>query len=137
MDVFDEQVIDIGLTVIGYLAAAGLGMLLYSVMAGRRRSAPTPIEAQEVVTGSRRSEAACGVDVQYVDLRARQSSALPSRVQSVSHKPTIGVESRRDRPEIIRLARQMLKAGTPAEMVRRTLPISDAELALLQSAIAQ
>lgn len=137
MDVLNEQVIDIGLTVIGYLAAAGLGMLLYSVMAGRRRSAPALIEVQEVVTGSRRSEAACGVDVQYVDLRARQSTTLPSRASSVSPKPTVGVESRRDRPEIIRLARQMLKAGTPAEMVRRTLPISDAELALLQSAIAQ
>jgi hypothetical protein len=137
MDVLNEQVIDIGLTVIGYLAAAGLGMLLYSVMAGRRRPAPAPIATQEAVTESRRSEAARGVDVQYVDLRARQSDTVTSRAPSVSLKPTIGVESRRDRPEIIRLARQMLKAGTPAEMVRRTLPISDAELAFLQSAIAQ
>jgi len=137
MDVLNEQVIDIGLNVIGCLAAAGLGMLLYSAVAGWRRSVLAPIEVQEAVTGPRRSEAACGVDVQFVDLRARQSNSLPARVQSVSHKLSPGVESRRDRPEIIRLARQMLQAGTPAEMIRRTLPISDAELAFLQSAIAQ
>ena len=137
MDVLNEQVIDIGLRVIGYLVAAGLGMLLHSAVAGRRRSAPTSIEAREALTGPRRSEAAGGVDVQFVDLRGRQSNALPSRTQTVGNRPTLGADGRRDRPEIIRLARQMLRAGTPAEMVRRTLPISDAELAFLQSAIAQ
>jgi hypothetical protein len=36
MDVLNEQVIDIGLKMIGYLLAAGLGMLLHSVIAQRR-----------------------------------------------------------------------------------------------------
>ena len=137
MDVLNEQVIDIGLDVIGYLAAAGLGMLLYSVIAERRRTAPASIEPHEAIAAPRRSEAVGGVDVQFVDLRGRPSEAAPFQTQPVGNRPTLKTDGRRDRLEVIRLARQMLRAGTPAEMVRRTLPISDAELAFLQSANAQ
>ena len=136
MEVLNEQVIDVGLKTIGYLVAAGLGMLLHSAVAGRRHSAPASNAVREPIAGPRRSESGHDVDVQFVDLRGRHSHPLPSRTQPVEDRPTPKTESRRDRPEIIRLARQMLQAGTPAEMVRRTLPISEAELVFLQSANA-
>jgi hypothetical protein len=137
MDVLNEQVIDIGLKMIGYLVAAGLGMLLHSVIAQRRRSASALIEARETMAGPHQSASTPGLDVQFVDLRRRQGDALPSRTHPLGNRPTLKTDGRRDRLEIIRLARQMLQAGTPAELVRRMLPISDAELAFLQSATAQ
>jgi hypothetical protein len=95
------------------------------------------IEAKETTAGPRHGVATPDPDVQFVDLRRRQGDALPSRTQPLGNRPTLKTDGRRDRLEIIRLARQMLQAGTPAEIVRRMLPISDAELAFLQSATAQ
>jgi len=135
MDVLNEQVIDIGLRVIGYLAAAALGMLLHSAIRGRRRAtvaagardaSPTPVRAE---LGH--------PEAQFVSLRNPQNNTVATRTEASASTSALKADSRRDRPEIIRLARQMLKAGTPTEMIRRTLPISDAELAFLQSASAR
>ena len=137
MDVLSEQTIDIGLKVIGYLAAAGLGMLIHAAIAGRRRSVSAATEARIEVLESQNTANRNHADVQFVDLRGSRSDANAHRTASSRGSSKLTADARRDRPEIIRLARQMLKAGTPAEMVRRTLPISDAELAFLQSANAR
>jgi len=135
MDVWNKQVVDIGLAVIGYLAAAGLGMLLYSALAGRRKR----VKAE---TATRRAHSEGGTprpaelepQVQFVDLRPRPDSA-PRRAEQTSPDGTVSSrDGRRDRAEIIRLARQMLKTGTPSEMIRRTLPVTEMELTFLQNA---
>jgi hypothetical protein len=136
MDVLNEQVIDIGLRVTGYLAAAGLGMLLYSAIRGRRRATAT-VGTPEVSSEPTRAAASAQSAVQFVSLRHPQSNTVATRTEGSASTSPQKTDIRRDRPEIIRLARQMLKAGTPTEMIRRTLPISDAELAFLQSANAR
>jgi hypothetical protein len=130
-----ERVIDIGLTVIGYLAAAGLGMLIHSAVSGRRRLAAARVP--ESVTPPRQAASVESVGVQFVDLRSSRGRSEGTEREAHGQAQAAKTDHRRDRPEIIRLARQMLNAGTPAEMIRRTLPITDAELAWLQSANAR
>jgi len=129
MDVLNGQVMDVGLTVIGYFAAAGLGMLLYATIESlkRRSTATSALSAESI----RNSAAERASQLQYFDLRGQGGgtvSAASSAPLSVAPRP-----GRRDRVEIVRLARQMLIAGTTPERVRQTLPISEAELTLLQS----
>ncbi len=132
MDVFNDQLVDIGLNALGYLVAAALGMLLHSAFTNRRRAAAiaASVEGKTVSCPTASTGPASRPGLEYVDLR--QVSA--GRKTGSSRKATeVKHEIRRDRPEIIRLARQMVKAGTPGDIIRRTLSISDAELALLQS----
>mgnify|MGYP006388485401 CR=1 FL=1 len=127
MDVWNGQIMDVGLTVTGYLAASGLGMLLHSVVVGRRRL--TAAETHPAGRSGQTDQRAPAPQVQFIDLRAQSGAGLPRTTPASA----AGRDGRRDRVEIIRLARQMLSAGTPADRVRRTLPISEAELTLLQS----
>lgn len=135
MDVWNKQVVDIGLAVIGYLAAAGLGMLLYSALAGRRKQARIEVAMRRADSeGGLPRPAECAPQVQFVDLRPRPNSTPEPAGRTAPDEPVSSRDGRRDRAEIIRLARQMLKAGTPSEMVRRTLPVTEMELAFLQNA---
>ena len=131
MDVFNDRIIDIGLNALGYLVAGGLGMLLYSMLPRRSRrvatEAATPAAPLAPATGSAPKNT-----FEFVDLRQGPVNGQSmSRADSGSGNK--GGPGRRDRREIIRLAREMLRAGTADEMVKRTLPISDGELALLHN----
>lgn len=131
MDVFNDRIIDIGLNALGYLVAGGLGMLLYSVLPRRSRRPAT-----EAATPAALSVPAAESDpkntFEFVELRPSPVEGQgESKVDSIVGSK--GGTARRDRREIIRLAREMLKAGTADEMVKRTLPISDGELALLHN----
>jgi len=135
MDVLNEQIIDLGLNVIGYLAAAGLGMLLYSAAVQRRRRAATTTGLNLKAADTSEATARQVVpSVQFVDLRRRSEEAVKPDSGTEGRDRVARGDGRRDRAEIIRLARQMLSAGAPGETVRRTLPISEGELAFLQSA---
>ncbi len=130
MDVWNGQIMDVGLTVTGYLAAAGLGMLLHATFAGlRRRAVIAPVVSTE---SARIAMAEQASSLQYIDLR-RQGGGSVMAAEPSAPRSAVPRPGRRDRVEIVRLARQMLLAGTPAERVRQTLPISEAELTLLQS----
>ena len=136
MEVPYDQLIDIGLNVLGYVVAATLGMLIYSAFRRRQPAAstqPTPMPQQMpqataapagAVEGTRR--------LNYVDLR-RSDADEPNGDLAGAVSRTAGTGTRRDRAEIIRLAREMIRARTPQETIKRTLPITDGELALLQS----
>jgi len=119
MDVLNDQLIDIGLNVLGYLVAGALGMLIYSTFHGSRKApAVVPVESAQT--------------------KGPQSTKVVSEVgeneisQAAEPTPRIDRNKRADRVEIVRLAREMIKAGTNGETIRRTLPISEGELALLQ-----
>jgi len=135
MDVLNEQIIDLGLNVIGFLAAAGLGMLLHSgVVQHRRRAATTSEPGLKAADASDATARQVVPSVQFVDLRRRSEEAIKPEPGNQGPARAATGDGRRDRVEIIRLARQMLSAGAPGETVRRTLPISEGELAFLQSA---
>lgn len=127
MEVWNGQIMDVGLMVIGYFAAAGLGMVIYAALAGRKRRA---IVAPAGSIPNQTAE--LGSPVRFIDLRRPGGEAVAMSAPT-AHPSKAPRPGRRDRVEIVRLARQMLQAGTPADRVRQTLPISEAELTLLQS----
>ena len=135
MEVAYDQWIDAGINALGYLVASGLAVLVYSVF--QRKRAPqeqaAPVTAHKTAEPAPTATVSDSPKARFVDFRRSDSTAangdLAGAVSRVSSAPT----GRRDRAEIIRLAREMIKAKTPQETIKRTLPISDGELALLQS----
>ncbi len=137
MDGLQNQLIDIGLNTLGYVVAGMLGMVIYS-FAGRKKVQPVQIQAAAEPTAAAIAPPMSGTadvaDVEFLDLRQQ---SIQSRQSTKNSSPSASQAGRTapgkpDRVEIIRLAREMLKAGTPTEMIKRTLPISDGELSLLQ-----
>ncbi len=134
MDVLNnDQLIDIGLNVLGYLIAGTLGMLVHSTFRGKK-TAPaavsaemTPAEAPPVTKSAAETR-----NLEFVSFRQRDSVGNDETSSPPEPQPRVDRSKRADRSEIVRLAREMIKAGTPGEMIKRTLPISEGELALLQ-----
>ena len=137
MDVPYDQLIDIGLNVLGYLVAGALGMVVYSTFQ-RRQAVPAARAAAAVPTAKTRAAASTETPTEgprklaFVDFR-RSDTSEPNGDLAGAVSRTSGSSTRRDRAEIIRLAREMMQARTPQETIKRTLPITDGELALLQS----
>ncbi|MBU0983199.1 MAG: hypothetical protein KKA42_04975 [candidate division Zixibacteria bacterium] len=143
MDVLQNHAIDIGINILGYLLAAGFGMVIYSMFRRRRPEAAAVAPTAAVTISTALPEAAetpstptsgprkVDRNIEFLDLRGCDSPQVAEDVARATAKPA--ASGRRDRAEIIRIAREMLKAGAPSEAIKRTLPVSDGELALLQS----
>ncbi len=128
MDISTLMMTDIALNVVGYLAAGALAVLIYSAFKRDKAPAEQPQPEQAAVApevtrqGDRRK-------VEFIRFGEMAESDAPD-VASILPDDT-GIKSRRDRSDIIRVARTMLRAGAPADKIRRVLPISEAELSLL------
>ena len=133
MDVINDRIIDVGLNVIGYLIAGGLGMLMHSALRSRRlRVAAVSEAAAAAESAERRTQAAVesGRNIEFVSFGTEAPGVAPADAE-VTPRPN---SAHRNRREIIRLAREMLQSGTTGEQIRRTLPISQSELSLLKNA---
>jgi len=106
---------------IGYLAAGVLSVILYAMV--RKRLAD---ETQTKTTDHElpKTEA---------PIKAKKESEGPRFVtfKSASNQKDRTADYRRDRIQVIGQAREMILAGESSESIRRLLPISEAELALL------
>ncbi|MEW6412650.1 MAG: hypothetical protein AB1483_09285 [Candidatus Zixiibacteriota bacterium] len=134
MEISQEFMIDMALNIGGYLLAGAVSVLIYSLFAGRKKSAPVaePVQTAEVTppadevistpTEKRR--------VEFIRLAHENATAADIETRAVRAEQPHGGD-RRDRAEIIRIARSMLKAGATSERIKRVLPISEAELSLL------
>jgi len=132
MDVINDRIVDIGLNALGYLIAGGLGMLLHTVIQQRRLRSAAARKEVTAAEGSEFKTAApgnTGKDIEFVSFRAETPEVTTMAANATSHTNS----PHRNRREIIRLAREMLEAGTAGEKIRKTLPISQSELALLKN----
>ena len=121
MEVNHQQLIEIGLNAVGFLAAAALWLLVYATWQSRHR-ATTPQAAADTPHGTPGAATADHKPrIQYVDLKG-----------VAAEQPVTNPDGRRDRSQIYSLAKKMLAAGVPTENIKRTLPVSDGELALLE-----
>jgi len=133
MDVLNDQLIDIGLNVLGYLIAGALGMLVYSTFRGRQK-APAAVPAESAPERTAPTAGGEKRNLEFVSFRPSQAADIKEvTLPAEPARPRVDRSKRADRAEIVRLAREMIKAGTPGDMIRRTLPISEGELALLQT----
>jgi hypothetical protein len=119
MGISHHQLIDIALNIAGALAGGALWLVVLSVLRHRRQpstarpAAPVPASrpsADRPAEGRRK--------VEFVSLREAEEAPAAGSYQ-------------RNRAEVIRLAREMLKSGSSAQRVQELLPISDGELAML------
>ena len=132
MNIPQDVLIDVGLSVAGYVLSGLIAVVLYS-MASRRKNAtlslatptgsPRLVQHAPVPMMQLRPDASVEF-VRFGDDRPRQ--------QAVEPKSTMSPMDRRNIVETIATARRMMEAGTTAEQIKKTLPISDAELALLK-----
>lgn len=129
MDVTPNQWIDLALNAAGYLVAGAIWLVMYSMITSRRakrRQAPVPA-APSPVTPQPKPAPRAGSTV-YVPLAGGGATARTERPGSTAQPVTDG---RRNRTEVLRLAREMLRQGAPRNQVQSRLPISEGELALL------
>jgi hypothetical protein len=130
MELSQQFLIDMALNVGGYLLAGALGIVVWSLFTRRKPAVANAIEEVSV------DEAQAGRTNEAVESSIRKLEFI--KLGSASEpKPTAtreaseGVAERRDRADIIRVARTMLKAGATHEKIKRVIPISEAELSLL------
>ncbi|MCK4632910.1 MAG: hypothetical protein KAT79_06530 [candidate division Zixibacteria bacterium] len=129
MELSTEMWIDVALNATGYLAAGALATVMYSLFRRRQVSATIPAEGcqsveQQVSQGSDELSSATN-SLEYVEFGSGAERQAERTINGES------ATRRRNRGEVIRLARQMVDAGTPEEKIRDLLPISEAELSLL------
>ncbi len=133
MEFSQNALIEIGLSVAGYLAAGALWMVLYSLFTRGASDKVTKV----AIDYPERTDVAASIgnavrekrSLQYVDLR-NSSSLTPDSAAEAKDNQRLD-QYRRNRGEVIRLAREMLKDGRSQQQVRELLPINDGELALL------
>lgn len=128
MEISQDFLIDLALNIGGYVLAGALSVLLYSIFM-RKKNAPAPVPTTSVPPAETIS-----ADIEPpVQTRRIEFIRLGDKAEDepkVSRETSTGT-ARRDRAEIIRIARNMLKAGAPIDRIKRVLPVSESELALL------
>jgi len=134
MDVLYDQLVSVTLNVLGFAAAGMLWVVLFA-QRGRTHRATKAVNVpaaprentvmRPAPTSSPRPER-----VQFLDLSA---AAKPTeRPDPIPPKQSSGAPGgRRNRAEVLALARRMLQEGRSGEQIRRTLPIAEGELSLL------
>ncbi|MCB2230594.1 hypothetical protein KQH82_07755 [bacterium] len=135
MEVYQEQIIDIALNVLGYLAGGALWLVVYT--AWRNRASQTGMTSvtdalassvQDVQPAAAIAHPAAA-DAEFLDLRSvKQTEPAPKPQPPRPARTGLG---RRNHGEVFALARTMLEKGATAETIKATVPISDGELALL------
>ncbi len=133
-----DRAIDVGLNVIGFLAAGALMMVVSSMFRRNRRTetidevAAKPEEALTVAPGESESPGEHPRSsisfVSFGDKPKRQEATVTERTSR-----TNAPGGRRNRAEVIRLAKEMIDARKSGEEIRKRLPITEAELAMLDT----
>ncbi len=131
MDVPKEILLDAAINAVGYLAAGAGTILFYSMFTKKNTTKQSPApEQQTIVAATPVTPEVPRETGQFVPL-----SRLSVRTQEAEVPSTQKLENgQRDRQAIMRIAREMLKAGATVERIRTVLPISAAEVALLARA---
>ncbi|MEW5993424.1 MAG: hypothetical protein AB1744_03415 [Candidatus Zixiibacteriota bacterium] len=137
MEVSNAMWIDLVLNLIGFLAAAAALLVLQSMWRDRRRARTEAVTPQSV-SGAEAVNAGRSGDRRRLEFIRLGETAPPAGQSEMSTKdptstPRLTAAQRRDRLEIIKLARRMLDAGATTDRVKAVLPLSDGELALLSN----
>jgi len=124
MEFSTDRIIDLALNVAAYVAAGALWMVMYSLFERRGR-----IVSEDSATGA---PAKTSVTPAVVEPMLSTPAAKPGKVQFIGFgKKTTGDPHRRNRAEVLRLAREMIRDGATDGDIKSALPVSDVELAVL------
>ena len=130
MDMSQDLLIDVGLNMIGFLAAGGLLLVVYSMF---HRQSRQPVQQQQQTSALSAAPDSTIPTSSYV--RSRMEFVRFGEQPSVGQQDNNTSEKKSDgfskRASVIKTARNMITAGASVEDVRAALPLSDAELAVL------
>lgn len=133
MELSRELIIDALLNVAAYVTAGALWLVIYSIVTNRsRQEAPAPKYRPAVADNEPRSGSSTARRAEFVSLAA---ASVP-RDADLQERDRLRAEAtryQRNRAEVIKIARDMLKSGTHRDKIRSLLPISEGELALLSN----
>jgi hypothetical protein len=136
MDFLDNRFIETGLNAVGYTAAGLLWMLIYSAFNRRGKRSVVSTSQSETEVERKTTDlppmmpSAPPTPSEFVSLGSA-SQSTPDATSPASASDDISTGGRRNRGEIIRIAREMVKNGVGQDTIKRTLPITDGELSLL------
>ena len=137
MDLSQDILMETILNIVSYLAATGLLLTLYSLLRGRKKAASVSttynLKSTDNKSGRSRNASSEQHRIEFIRLGEQPDNADNTSTGKARPKdaPMTMAASRRNRIEVVRLARKMIEAGAPAERIRAVLPISEAELTLL------
>ncbi len=134
MDISSGYYVDLLLNLIGYLAAGALVWTVYPIVAPRLRRRSITLVRPEVPPNRPVSVEQPAAAPQF--MRLQDPTPTAQTFTADDEKPTeissvMRPSERRDRVDIIRIAREMLKAGADNKRIQQVLPVSEAELALM------
>ncbi|MHA1795922.1 MAG: hypothetical protein ACTSUK_07410 [Promethearchaeota archaeon] len=130
MELSQEILIETGLNVLGYLIVSMLSIMIYSMFKGKDKSV-TLSKNQSTIDENRICDKKILKNENTPDMTNFISFGSSKTTEDVVSEPVKANSIRRDRPQIIRIARDMIKAGASEENIMRVLPISEAELSIL------
>jgi len=130
MDISSDFYADMLLTLVGYLAAVGLGAVVYSMRAHGRRQSAAADQPHAIHENNAVAQSAPSPSPQFLRLGSASTSVRRHDAAAAKADTTRSADYR-DRLDIIRIAREMLKAGADHKRIQQVLPVSEAELALL------
>jgi hypothetical protein len=138
MELSQDLIIDVALNAAGYIAAAALALTVFSLFRKKNgataAAATSPAEADGAVPDRSApisvKATRSGAKMEFLSLSDKTSEDAGERRPKTEVRPE---GDRRDRSEIIRVARGMLKAGATSEKITSILPISQAEVAMLSA----
>jgi hypothetical protein len=134
MDISSGFYSDLLLNLIGYIAAGALVWTVYPIVAPRLKRRQALVVRPEPQPNQPRSVEQPAAAPQFMRLQSSPPDVKTFAVeadQPSAKSSVLRSSERRDRVDIIRIAREMLKAGADNERIQQVLPVSEAELSLL------
>jgi hypothetical protein len=120
--------------VVGFLAAGGFFLVISSMVRGRqgRKSTETVVDEKPAVAKAAAPAVEGRSSLSFVSLASeRPGKKTEAKEASPTPTETAAESMRRNRAEVINLARKMIAARESREAIAGKLPISEAELSML------
>ena len=131
MELSQDILIEIGLNALGYIIVSILSIMIYSMFKGGNKFVvlnKSKSVIDENYTGKKeilKNKNAASDNANFISFGTSRNA------NNVVSEAVKNNTARRDRSQIIRIAREMIKAGANEEKIMSVLPISEAELAIL------
>jgi hypothetical protein len=146
IEISQGQLIETGLNIAGYLAASALAVLVYASVLNRKIRKMTMASADyentvanigvepvaPILGASSTSDSVAGERFTLIDSQEISKARVGGTIDDAAIANTTDRRYNRNRSEVIRLAREMLAAGNPAERVTDLLPVTESEMQLIQ-----
>ncbi|RKX22782.1 MAG: hypothetical protein DRP35_01090 [Candidatus Zixiibacteriota bacterium] len=130
MELSQDILIEVGLNALGYIIVSIFSIMVYS-MFKRQNKTITNAENKLAINEINSDKGKILKNKNVSDNVNFISFDTSRNANNIANEEAKNNTARRDRSQIIRIAREMIKAGANEKKIMSLLPISEAELAIL------